>query len=262
MAWPTAVAGANAGGLVGGTRVGFQDNPGVTPRPGSTSSASCASASSSRTRRRSRRSSPPRSSRRDGTTIPVSMTYVDSRARRSASEPQPSRAQLTDMACRRRPARGPRRHAGRARGQRPGARARPTSRPFVRQLLGGTATAFVNTEIDEINAKLGNPADPSGPYKAYSRMGEKKYGTADDYYEIAGMNGVPVPEARHDVLRARRRRWPVRRDHRRLVDPADVLHDEHAAARRGEGGQGAVVRRDPDRERRSPTSRRRRPTWR
>ena len=72
--------------------------------------------------------------------------------------------------------------------------ARAAVQKFVRKLLGKKATAFVNQELIDVRQAVNNPGDVPGPMKAFGRMGHLKLNTASDYYEIAGMNGLPYPE--------------------------------------------------------------------
>ena len=163
----------------------------------------------------------------DGQPVPVSMTYVDSLGTKVGKE-RPAIAgpdRLDDMdATDARLA---------AHDVTPAvlaasvpARARAQVRPFVRELLSGAATPFDNKELTAVQARFPTAADSaSGPYKAYARMGKKKYGTADDYYEIAGMNGLLFPRPGTTYYQ-RAGQCPARRHHRGHDDPPDVLHDE------------------------------------
>ena len=227
---------ANGGGFVGAHRVGFRDNPGVTPL-----AAQAHQAHPALPHRRQGRHRPAGDPRHPGhrrptaRTTPMSMTYVDSPGNKVGTQPQPA----APTRCEAMAADDPRLAAhdvtpDRARGQRPGRTPAREVRTFVRQLLAGRRRLpFVNTRARRPSDAKRIRQRRSGPYKAYGRHGRStKHGTADDYYEIAGMNCVPVPEPGHDLLPVPRRRRPARGDHRGHGDPADVLHDERGPAGR------------------------------
>lgn len=190
QSWTAAVAAAATGGLTGKKRVGFQDNPGVTPKPGKHISRTLRFRVVVKDAHGQQEIHATQVIICDGRPTPKSMTYVDSRGVKVGRERAGNA--LRDM--------GDDDARLQAHAVTPavlGASvpplARAAVRTFVRQLLEGGAAAFVNSELTEITRHFA--ANPEGPHKVYGRMGKLKYGTADDYYEIAGINGLPYPQS-------------------------------------------------------------------
>ena len=191
QSWTAAVSAAAApGGFMGAKRVGFQDNPGVTPLPNKHIHRILRFRIVVKDAYRKQEILATQVIVGDGGKQLKSMTYVDSRGNKLGRSRMPRGTQLRGMASD-----DPRLQAHDVTANVLAASVpgpvRAEVRPFVRQLLQGGATAYQNRELDAMTQAFGNP---EGPHKAYGRMGQKKHGTVDDYYEIAGMNCVPYPK--------------------------------------------------------------------
>jgi hypothetical protein len=191
QSWTAAVAAAAVtGGFTGVKRVGFQDNPGVTPKPGKYIHRTLRFRIVVKDAHRKQEILATQVMVGDGGKQLKSMTYVDSRGNKLGRSRMPRGAQLRGMQ-----ADDPRLQAhdvtSNVLAASIPALVRAEVRTFVRQLLQGGAAAFQNRELDAMRQAFANP---EGPHKAYGRMGQKKHGTVDDYYEIAGVNCVPYPQ--------------------------------------------------------------------
>ncbi len=197
MSWEQAVRTSKVGGVRAKTKVGFQDNPGVTPLAGKHIERILRFRIVVKDAIGKREIYATQIIKCDGGPVPVSMTYVDSLGNKvgkeRAADAQTGGDVLADMdPADARLAAHDVTPAVLAAGVPPTATAAVSG--FVRQLIGRTAAAFVNQELVDVRNAVNNQGDVTGPMKAYGRMGKKKLGTASDYYEIAGRNGLPYPE--------------------------------------------------------------------
>jgi hypothetical protein len=194
LSWSDAVPRAATLQLRGQNKIGFLDNPGVTPLPGKYIKRTLNFRIVIKSGAQRREIFATQIIKCDGKGLPASMTYVDSLGHSLGRTRTADEADMEAMdAADNRLTTGLKVQAGDVSAAVP-AQARAQIRPFVQALARRQAAVFQNLELNEVQARFPHAADLSGPYKAYSRLGKKKYATADDYYQIAGANSAPYPQ--------------------------------------------------------------------
>ncbi len=196
ISWVNAVNDARGRTLRGVQKIGFTDNPGVTPLTGKYMERILRFRIVLKDSTQQREIFATQKFLLDGQTEPVSKTYVDSKGNafgkeRDANDP----TAMNDMA----PV-DPRIQSHGITPQVldksvPG-KARKKLKYFVKELVAGTAVNFYDLEATEIKIKIpGSDANMAGPHQAYSRMANKKYNNpTNEFYKIAGMNLLPLPQ--------------------------------------------------------------------
>jgi hypothetical protein len=200
LSWNEAVPRAATRQLRGKNKIGFLDNPGVTPLADKYIKRTLNFRVVVKSGAQRREIFATQVIECDGKTLPATMTYVDSLGNSLGQTRSDDEAGMDAMdPGDNRLTTGLKVQAGDVSAAVP-ARARAEIGTFVEALVKKQAPAFVNLELNAVQAKFDEGGDLTGPYKAYSRFGKKKYGTADDYYQIAGTNSAPYPQPGFDYV--------------------------------------------------------------